>query len=253
MVIAGIAINKKDEKKLKSLGVKDSKKLSPKRREELANQIGKISNAIVLPVPSCKIYAYNKNKINLNKIEAMKMAEIIEMLNFDTIYIDAPQKVVNRNIENSKDDNLSIKPNKFMDLIKNFIKDEKRKNVNMIVENKLDESILVVGAASIIAKVERDRQIDELKRKLNFDFGSGYPSDPKAIKFLEKNLLESKEMIPVIRWHWGPVFDTAEKLFNEGKDIQPWVKTEILKQNSWQRKLKDFIFGKREKCKEGNS
>lgn len=240
LVVAGAVIDKKDEKKLKALGVKDSKELSPKRREELAALIEKTAKSIVvLRVPACKIYTYTKNKVNLNKIEAMKMAEMIEMVNFDKIYIDAPQKV----------DSESIKPNKFMDLIRNFIQDKKKKDVDMVVENYLDESIPVVSAASIIAKVERDSQIDELKRKLNFDFGNGYPSNPKSVEFLEKNLKESKEPSPYIRWHWSSVFDAVDRLLNDGIELQPWVRKEILQEDSWQRKIKDF-FKKKEKCME---
>jgi ribonuclease HII len=240
MVIAGVVIDKKDEKKLKVFGVKDSKELSPRRREELTSLIEKIAKSIVvLRIPACKIYTYMKNKINLNKIEAMKIAEIIEMSDFDKIYIDAPQKV----------DSDSIKPNKFMELIRQFIQSKEKKNIDMVVENYLDESIPVVSAASIIAKVERDNQIDELKRKLNFDFSNGYPSDPKTIEFLEKNLRESKEPSRYIRWHWSSVFDTVERLLEKGEALQPWVRKEILQEDSWQKKIKDF-FKKKEKCKE---
>jgi ribonuclease HII len=240
MVLASVVIDKKDESKLRAFGVKDSKELSPRRREELAELIEKTAKSIVvLRVPACKIHTYIKNKINLNRVEAIKIAEIIEMTNFDDIYIDAPQKV----------DSESIKPNKFMNLIKNSIQDDGKKNVNMIVENYLDESVPVVSAASVIAKVERDSQIEELKRKLNFDFGNGYPSNPKTIAFLEKILRENTEPPPYVRWHWSSVFDTAERLLDQGIILQPWVRKEILKMDGWQIKIKDF-FKKKEKCKE---
>lgn len=236
MVIAGVVIDKKDEKKLLAFGVKDSKQLSPKRRDELAKQIEEIAKDIViLKVPACKITTYKRQRINLNKIEAMKMAEIVEMTSFDKIYIDAPQKTP------LKINNEPIKSNKFMDLLKNFIKDKKKKNADMVVENYLDESIPVVSAASIIAKVERDKAIEELKRKLNFDFGDGYPSDPKTIVFLEKNLMERKEPLPYIRWHWDTVENTATRLFEEDKKLQPWVIEKILGEKSWQKKIKDFF------------
>ena len=43
-----------------------------------------------------------------------------------------------------------------------------------------------MSAASILAKVTRDRYLDFLRDKFGEDFGSGYPSDEKTVKFLEK-------------------------------------------------------------------
>lgn len=45
----------------------------------------------------------------------------------------------------------------------------------------------VVAAASILAKVTRDKEIDKIKKKIKVDFGSGYPSDPKTTEFLINN------------------------------------------------------------------
>jgi ribonuclease HII len=154
MVIAGVIIDKKLEKKLKALGVKDSKELSPKRREELAKAIEEIAtNIIVFRVQPCKIDDYRAKGINLDKIEAMKIAEIISMSNGDKIYVDS----------------LSQNSKKFKELILSFLD---KKDFNLVVENYLDESVPVVSAASIIAKVERDKAIEEIKRKVNFDFAS---------------------------------------------------------------------------------
>jgi len=54
------------------------------------------------------------------------------------------------------------------------------------MEHKADLNHLVVAAASIIAKVIRDRSIEKLKKKIGIDFGSGYMTDPKTKDFLEK-------------------------------------------------------------------
>ena len=45
LVIAGISIDKKNIRKLRKLGVRDSKKLSPKKRELLYKEIIKIVDA----------------------------------------------------------------------------------------------------------------------------------------------------------------------------------------------------------------
>jgi len=245
MILAGVIIDKKYEKDMIKIGVKDSKELSPRRREELAKEIEKIAKDIViLRVPACKIYSYIKKKVNLNKIEAMKIAEIIEMTNFDKIFIDAPQKI----------NNGGMKPDKFIKLILSFLKNPEKKKSKIVVDNYLDESIPIVSAASIIAKVERDKQVEELNRKLDIQLINGYPSDPKAIEFVEKNILYGAEPSPYVRWHWSSVGDIAERLKREGKKFQPWVESEILNKDSWQRKLKDFLFKKKkENCIEEKS
>ncbi|MEM4588361.1 MAG: hypothetical protein QXW13_02495, partial [Nanopusillaceae archaeon] len=57
----------------------------------------------------------------------------------------------------------------------------------LIVEVKADKKYPIVSAASIIAKVIRDREIDRIKKETGIDFGSGYPSDEKTIKALKEN------------------------------------------------------------------
>jgi len=213
MVIAGVVIDKKYEKKLKALGVKDSKVLSPKRREELAPKIEEIAKSvIVLRVPACKIDSYRAKKINLDRIEAIKMAEIIDMADADKVFVDS----------------LEANSEKFKQLILNYLSNKK---VNMVVENYSDETYPIVSAASIIAKTERDRAVDEIKRKEGVDFGVGYSHDSRTIQFVEKLIKERKELPPYVR--------------------RSWITTKILQENSWQRKIKDFIFRKKEKCKEG--
>jgi ribonuclease HII len=215
MVIAGVTIDKKYDKRLVKIGVKDSKKLSPKRREELAKQIEEFAkNIIIMRVQPCKIDTYRAKGINLDKIEAMKMAEIIEMCNGDKIYIDS----------------LSQNSKRFKQLIQSFLTN---KDANLVVENYLDESIPIVGAASIIAKVNRDEAIKELQEKVGQPIGVGYSHDRLTIQFVEKIIKESKgkELPPFIR--------------------KSWVTTQVLQEQSWQRKVKDFIFKKKEECKEG--
>jgi len=213
MVIAGVAVDKKYEKKLKSIGVRDSKELSPKKREELAPKIEEMATSVVvLRVPACKIDSYRAQKINLDRIEAIKMAEIINMIEADIFYVDS----------------LEANSEKYKQLIINYLTN---KTANMKVENYADETYPIVGAASIIAKVERDKVIEEIKRKEGFDFGVGYSHDSRTIQFVENLIRTRKELPPYVR--------------------KSWVTIQVLKENSLQRRIKDFIFGKREKCKEG--
>lgn len=211
MVIAGVTIEKEKEKKLKLLGVKDSKKLSPKRREKLAKVIEDLAkHVIVLRVQPCKIDSYRAKGINLDKIEAMKMAQIIDMCGAKVVYVDSLEQNVKR----------------FKELIESYLQ---RKDAKLIVENYLDEKIPVVGAASIIAKTERDAAIEEIKRKVNYEFGVGYTHDPRTVEFIKKLIKETKgKLPPYVR--------------------KSWITVELLKKETLQSKIKDFILGK-EKCK----
>ena len=237
MVICGVVIDKKDEKKLKKIGVKDSKALTPKKREMLAKKIEKIAKSvIIMRIPACKIFTYRKKyKMKLDALEALKMAQIIDICNADKVYVDSLGNI------NSK------KVGKFEKLIRENLDNKK---IKLIVENYADETYPIVSAASIIAKVERDKAIEELKKKVKFDFGVGYSHDVRSIKFLEKILKESEEPPSYIRWHWDTVESIATKLFEMGEKLQPWVYEEILGKKSWQKRIKDF-FKKKEKCKEG--
>lgn len=226
MVIACVCIEEEDEEKLRAIGVKDSKALTPKKREELANHIEKIAkDIIVLRIPACKIFSYKEeHKIKLDELEALKIAQIIEMVDAKRFYIDSLGDV-------------NGKEGKFEKSIRKNLK----KNVELIVENYADETYPVVSAASIIAKVERDKEIEKLKKEVNFDFGVGYSHDERTIKFLEKIFLEYDKKPNFVRWHWDTVENIAERLWKEGKELKPWVKKEILKGKSLQRIIKDFF------------
>ena len=76
MVIAGVSIGEKDIDKLKRLGVKDSKLLSPKQREDMFDKIistAKKYKAIIIQ-PEEIDSALKSKSLNLNWLEAIKSA-----------------------------------------------------------------------------------------------------------------------------------------------------------------------------------
>lgn len=91
LVIAGVIIDEADSKALKALGVKDSKLLSPEQRERLAPNIKRIAKDWIVIKISAKEIDEMRKRINLNLIEAEKIAEIIRAANADTAIVDAPQ------------------------------------------------------------------------------------------------------------------------------------------------------------------
>ena len=182
MVIAGISIEKKDIKKLRKLGVRDSKKLSPKKRELFYKEIIKIVDdyhVIRIPPKTIDRYVFEHN---LNHLEARKMAEVITNLKPQLSYVDS----------------CDVNASRFGREISDLSGKSKVKSYHYA-----DSRFVVVSAASIIAKVSRDRSIARLNKNTNL--GSGYPSDKKSIIYVKK-LVSSKQPLPSsIRKSWKPV------------------------------------------------
>lgn len=187
LVIAGVLIDDKDLQRLVQLGVKDSKLLSPNRREALAFEIKRIAKKYSVvklkPAEIDKIVETGRKLHKLNRLEAQAMAKVIELLKPDIAYIDASD-VVEERFKQHVMECLPIK-------------------VEIVSEHKADRKYPVVSAASIIAKVERDREIAELKAKYG-DFGCGYPTDPKTIEFLRHCLEIFKGYPEFVRRSWRP-------------------------------------------------
>ncbi len=174
MVLAGCLITEETEKEFKKSGVRDSKQLTRKRRAFLESLIKEKAEAFfVQKAHAHEIDGKNHDGVNLNDLEAQMAADIINEINkgFQKIkvVIDCPS--VNRtNWRNSvmmKIDNLS--------------------NLEISCEHKADVNHVAVSAASILAKEEREREMDILRGQYK-EIGSGYSSDPNTRKFLEKNL-----------------------------------------------------------------
>lgn len=182
MVIAGISIEKKNIPKLRKLGVRDSKKLSPKKRELLYKEIVKLVDdyhVIRIPPRTIDKYVFEHN---LNHLEAKKMAEVISNLNPDISYVDS----------------CDVNAARFGREISDLSKKSKVKSYHYA-----DSRFVVVSAASIIAKVSRDRSIMRLNKTTNL--GSGYPSDKKSVNYVKKVVSSKKSLPTSIRKSWKPV------------------------------------------------
>ena len=181
MVICGVLARAEAVKNLVELGVRDSKELTPHRRVELKAKIVEVAEAThLIDVSPREIDGAVRYK-RLNRLEAEKMAEIIEKLNPDVVYVDAP----------------SINPKSFQTLLQRFLKT----NVKIVAENYADKRYPIVSAASILAKTRRD-EIVEGYRAVYGDFGSGYPSDGVTIKFLETHYRMHGSFPDIVRLQW---------------------------------------------------
>ncbi|MFH1072736.1 MAG: ribonuclease HII [Nanoarchaeota archaeon] len=171
MVIAICLIDEKDEFQLKSMGVKDSKLLTPREREKLFLLIKSMSRNRIMILPPKKIdEAVNAKKFNLNWLEATVSARLINVTKPDKVILDCPSN------------NIKAYTAYLSKLINPKLKDK----IKIIAEHKADLHYPIVSAASILAKVTRDKEIQKLKDTYKIDFGSGYPSDPITADFVRK-------------------------------------------------------------------
>jgi len=188
LIIAGVLIPLEDLKKLESIGVKDSKALTPSKRERLSEEIKKIAARYCIesvPPPEIDRVVFQALKYHkLNRLEAHMMARVIANLNPDVAYVDASDVLEER--------------------FKEYIQEKLPDPVRIISEHKADQKYPVVSAASILAKVERDRAVAKIRDEYG-DVGSGYPADPKTVAFL-KELMEHSDSCPdFVRKSWKPV------------------------------------------------
>ena len=205
LIIAGCLIDEEVEKELKKLGVKDSKKLTREKRDELQPKIKELAETFeIVIIPPIEIESKNERGILLNELEAIAAAEIINKMNkgFSKIrvIIDCP----NPNTEN------------WRQIVLSKIND--KSNLEVVCEHKADQNHMAASAASVLAKCVRDKEVDCLKEKFG-EIGSGYCHDPITIKFIEENL-KKYEHDGIFRKTWST-----------------W-KNAVLKMN--QKKLGDF-------------
>ena len=192
LILCGVCFEESQLPFLKKIGVRDSKKLSPKRRKELAKTIkDKCLSFEIISVSAKEIDKRETAKITLNRLEELKMSDIINKLRPDVIYIDAVD-VNEERFGKSIERLLNYSPNK------------------IVSKHKADDLFPIVSAASIIAKDTRDDVIDKFKQKYS-DIGSGYPSDKRTTDFLRNWIKKNKNFPPFVRISW----ETTKKILDQ--------------------------------------
>ena len=190
LVMAGVLVEEGKLDKLRAMGVKDSKLLTHKQRKELFEKIKRAvkKHEIIVIEPAEVDDALMSDHLNLNWLEAHKAADIINALQPDKAVVDSPSN------------NCAAYKRYLVKLLKN-------KDIDVLVEHKADVNYVECGAASILAKVTRDAEIEKIKRSVGDDFGSGYMADPKTKLFLEKKFEVHPE---IFRKTWTPYKDLVK-------------------------------------------
>jgi ribonuclease HII len=199
LVIAGVLIKEENLPALRRLGVKDSKLLSPKKRESLALEIARLSEKhLVIKLSPKEIdHAVNSQRKHhkLNRLEAETMAQIVNVLKPDEAYVDAADVLEDR--------------------FKHHIQERLTTKTAITSKHKADKIYPVVSAASIIAKVNRDKEIAAISAR-HGDFGTGYLTDAKTMTFLKQWLKTNGDFPDFVRKSWKP----AKKVKNENGTFQ---------------------------------
>ncbi len=185
LVVAGVAATGPGLRRLRQMGVKDSKLLSPKQREALypgiVNACSTVRWLAIQPSEIDKAVSSRRPLRKLNYLEAVYFAKVIDMLGVSRVTVDACDTVASRFGES--------------------IRENMATRCRVTALHKADRDYPAVSAASIVAKVNRDKLIGELKER-HGDFGTGYPSDPATRAYFRRWLEEGKEPPDWTRKSW---------------------------------------------------
>lgn len=181
LVVAGVLAP--SERALRALGVKDSKKLTPPKREGLDREIRTRWRVAVVVVENDEL-DHRMSRASLNQIEVELFADVLRELDAPRAYLDAADVVATRFGED--------------------VAVRLRHAVAVRAEHKADDRRACVAAASIVAKVARDARIERIAADLGCEIGSGYVHDPRTIAWLKAWVAEHGDLPACARRMWAP-------------------------------------------------
>ena len=192
LVVAGVGVRESKLAELRKMGVRDSKTLTPRARARLFGQIISIVDSICVRKVAPEEVDGSVMLHGLNRLEARVMAGVIDSIGADEIYVDCCD-VNPARFRESIDQRLSCRPRKLHSL------------------HHADSLNVVVSAASIIAKITRDQEIQEIRNKYGPEIGSGYPSDATTMDFIRKWVANNGEAPDFARKSWKPLRQMLEQ------------------------------------------
>ena len=182
LAVGGFLICEHSQDALRAAGADDSKRLSKKKRDQIRLKLADLGTADVRLISAKAI-----DGANLNELEMQAIVLLVNRFEPDVVYIDALGH-----------------PQTLPALARKLDQTVAPSGIEWIIEPKADQRYPVVGAASIFAKTTRDSELEAHKAQWG-DFGSGYPSDPKTRRWLEKIAAKQAAWPPFVRTRWGTV------------------------------------------------
>jgi len=197
LVVAGISVADDGVRHLREIGVKDSKQLSPSQREALYPEIIRVARKVkwlgISPSEIDEVVTWGRRLRKLNYLEAVYFARVIDALGARRVTVDASD----------------VLPGRF----RNDIVAHLERPCEVTALHKADRDFPVVSAASIVAKVERDRAV-ALLRQEHGDFGSGYPSDPLTRTFFVERMKRGEPLPGYVRRSWKTWLNLRQTLID---------------------------------------
>ena len=191
MVVAAVGCREISE--LEGLPIRDSKVLRPKQRETLYEDIFRDFSISIVTIDAAGIDEA-RSRMNMNACVAELHAEAIMGLQPEYAYVDA----------------CDVNAERYARTVAGHL----NYPCEIVAEHHADARYKIVGAASVIAKVTRDRAIQELEQQYG-TIGSGYPSDSATIEFLRGYIRDRGNPPPCARRSWKTVANLCQKTMED--------------------------------------
>jgi ribonuclease HII len=206
-----VGVRTRDDGPLREIGVRDSKKCTPELRERLGPQIRRFCEHVVVRMIPAERIDSARERMTLNELEAEVFADVIRGLltsKFPSgrtpgsirVYVDAA------------DANAAA--------FKERVLSHLGVRVDLISEHKADDTYPVVSAASILAKLARDEEMARISREVGENVGSGYPSDPVTMAYIEKAIRENGVLPSHTRKSW----ETVQRFLRKDRKLDDFAK-----------------------------
>ena len=184
LVVAGIGIRESKIALLYKMGIKDSKALNPKARARLFGEIMKVVDSVCIHKIDPVEVDGSVSLRGLNRLEAKIMASVINTIGADEVYVDC----------------CDVNPQRYREYMECHLTCKPK----LHSMHHADAINMVVSAASIIAKITRDEEIQHIRSKYG-SIGSGYPSDERTMSFIREWVAKNGSAPEFTRKSWKPL------------------------------------------------
>jgi len=180
-------------------GIDDSKRLTAATRESIATQLRES------PAVAVGLGVVTTDEIDDAETDMNSLTVAAQVRALGDVVIDGDHALVDAG---------DVSESRFARRVADGVADagtdtEGGVTIDVTAEHGADEASQLVGAASIIAKVERDSRIDAIGENYDHDVGSGYPSDPTTREFLADYVDRHGELPACARASWATCEDVV--------------------------------------------
>ena len=194
MVMAMVVLPVDELRGLRLQGVRDSKQLTPRQREQLLSLVEEHAPFVIWALhPPRLIDSVNLNRLEYDTASYMVERVLLRCCEVRAIYADAVGP-----------------PERYAAALRRVAP-----GVRIVVVPKADSRYTAVAAASIVAKVVRDAYIEKYRREYGLR-GSGYPTDEETLQWIREIYARNPaQPPPIVRRTWGTLRRIAPGWYRE--------------------------------------